>query len=377
MTNTSSLPNKLQQHFPMIRTREEILSIIQKDPILAENFSSWEETHRQLFLDMCTGVRGMKILYDSFFKELFSPEFHPDRLERFLSLLLNRRVKIRQILPNDSVRIADENTLLITDIIVELEDGSLANLEIQKIGYAFPGQRMACYAADMLLRQYKRVYVIVLIEKSPGEFHKFPEKYIHHSRQKFDTGLKLDLLEEFILIPLDIFKKTYQNKNIQKELDAWLAFLSFDSPDKILELVASFPEFEEMYREVYHLCQNVEGAMDMFFSEELLELDRNTVQYMIEEQEKQIQKNEQKIQENEQKIQENEQKIQENKQRLREKQQQLRDSKQQLQKKQQQLRDSKQQLQEKQQQLQEKDDLIRQMQQQIDDLTRQLAALTK
>lgn len=365
MTNTSSLSNKLQQHFPMIRTREEILSIIQKDPILAENFSSWEETHRQLFLDMCTGVRGMKILYDSFFKELFSPEFHPDRLERFLSLLLNRRIKIRQILPNDSVRIADENTLLITDIIVELEDGSLANLEIQKIGYAFPGQRMACYAADMLLRQYKRVknrrkkqftyrdikrvYVIVLIEKSPGEFHKFPEKYIHHSRQKFDTGLKLDLLEEFILIPLDIFKKTYQNKNIQKELDAWLAFLSFDSPDKILELVASFPEFEEMYREVYHLCQNVEGAMDMFFSEELLELDRNTVQYMIEEQEKQIQKNEQKIQENKQRLQE----------------------------KQQQLRDSKQQLQEKQQQLQEKDDLIRQMQQQIDDLTRQLAALTK
>ena len=344
MTNTSSLSNKLQQHFPMIRTREEILSIIQKDPILAENFSSWEETHRQLFLDMCTGVRGMKILYDSFFKELFSPEFHPDRLERFLSLLLNRRVKIRQILPNDSVRIADENTLLITDIIVELEDGSLANLEIQKIGYAFPGQRMACYAADMLLRQYKRVknrrkkqftyrdikrvYVIVLIEKSPGEFHKFPEKYIHHSRQKFDTGLKLDLLEEFILIPLDIFKKTYQNKNIQKELDAWLAFLSFDSPDKILELVASFPEFAEMYREVYHLCQNVEGAMDMFFSEELLELDRNTVQYMIEEQEKQIQKKDRTIQNDKQ-------------------------------------------------QLREKDDLIRQMQQQIDDLTRQLAALTK
>ena len=379
MTNTSSLPNRLQQHFPMIRTREEILSIIRKDPILAENFSSWEETHRQLFLDMCTGVRGMKILYDSFFKELFSPEFHPDRLERFLSLLLNRKVKIRQILPNDSVRIADENTLLITDIIVELEDGSLANPEIQKIGYAFPGQRMACYAADMLLRQYKcvknrrkkqftykdikRVYVIVLIEKSSGEFHKLPEKYIHHSRQKFDTGLKLDLLEEFILIPLDIFKKTYQNKSIQKELDAWLAFLSFDSPDKILELVASFPEFEEMYREVYHLCQNVEGAMDMFFSEELLELDRNTVQYMIEEQEKQLQ--------------ENEQKIQENKQRLKEKQQQLHDSEQQLKEKQQQLHDSEQQLKEKQQQLREKDDLIRQMQQQIDDLIRQVATLTK
>lgn len=77
MTNTSSLPNKLQQHFPMIRTREEILSIIQKDPILAENFSSWEETHRQLFLDMCTGVRGMKILYDSFLRNSSARNFIP------------------------------------------------------------------------------------------------------------------------------------------------------------------------------------------------------------------------------------------------------------------------------------------------------------
>ena len=40
---------------------------------------------------------------------------------------------------------------------MELEDGSLANIEIQKIGYAFPGQRGACYSADLLLRQYKRV----------------------------------------------------------------------------------------------------------------------------------------------------------------------------------------------------------------------------
>ncbi len=41
------------------------------------------------------------------------------------------------------------------DIVVELEDGSIANVEAQKIGYAFPGQRSACYSADLLLRQYK------------------------------------------------------------------------------------------------------------------------------------------------------------------------------------------------------------------------------
>ena len=68
-----------------------------------------------------------------------------------------------------------------------LEDGSLVNIEIQKQGYAFPAERISCYSADLLLRQYarlrgtgkhftyrdiKKVYVIVLIEESPAVFHK-------------------------------------------------------------------------------------------------------------------------------------------------------------------------------------------------------------
>ena len=249
-----------------------------------------------------------------------------------------------------------------------MDDGSLANLEIQKIGYAFPGQRMACYAADMLLRQYKRVrsrrkknftykdikkvYVLVLFERSTGEFHNFPEKYIHRSRQIFDTGLKIDLLEEFILIPLDIFKETHQNKNILKidsELDAWLAFLTFDEPQKILELLQAYPAFEEMYKEIYDLCRNVEGVMDMFFSKELLELDRNTVQYMIEEQEKQLQENREEIRKNKEELQKSKEKIWQNKQEL----------------------------QQSQQELQERNALILQMQQEIHALKQQLEALKK
>ena len=71
----------------------------------------------------------------------------PERFNDFLSCL-----------PGDSTRIADETSLLITDIVVELEDGSIANVEMQKIGYLFPGQRCASYSADLLLRQYKWVW---------------------------------------------------------------------------------------------------------------------------------------------------------------------------------------------------------------------------
>lgn len=138
----------------------------------------------------------------------------PERYNDFLSCLPGERVKVLKVLSGDSTRIADETSLLITDIVVELEDGSIANVEMQKIGYLFPGQRCACYSADLLLRQYKRVrgekkkkfsyrdiknvYTVVLFERSPKEFHKYPEKYCHFFEQTSDTGLKLELLQKYV-----------------------------------------------------------------------------------------------------------------------------------------------------------------------------------
>ncbi|WP_050639423.1 MULTISPECIES: PD-(D/E)XK nuclease family transposase [Clostridia] len=293
----------LKDYFPQIRTREEVMNDIRINPVSAYQFDQWGEELQEEFLDFCTGARGVKMTYDSFFKEIMNPELHEERLEELLSLLLEQKVKIHQLLPNESARIADENTLLIMDIVVELEDGSLANIEIQKIGYAFPGQRGACYSADLLLRQYKRVrsqkkkkftyqdiktvYTIIFFEKSTSEFHEIKHTYIHRAKQVFNTGLKMNMLQEYVLIPLDIFKETKQNKAIETKLDAWLSFLSDDRPERIMEIIEKYPDFRELYGKIYEICRNVEGVMNMF-SEELLELDRNTVQYMIEEQQEQL-----------------------------------------------------------------------------------------
>ena len=151
------MQNSLKEYFPLIRERWEILAEISEDKQLSDIFNRWRTEQQEEFLDFCTGARGVKLLYDSFFKEVMNPEYDAGRLEDFLSELLKQRVKIVKILPNDSVRIAMENSLLITDLVVELADGSLANIEIQKIGYLFPGERAACYSADLLLRQYKRI----------------------------------------------------------------------------------------------------------------------------------------------------------------------------------------------------------------------------
>lgn len=292
------MANRLKDYFPCIREKEEILSEINSAPHLTQLYSSWTSEQQMQFLEFCTGVRGVKMLYDAFFKEIMNPETAPERLEEFLSLLLKKKVKIFCVLPNDSTRIADESSLLITDIVVQLEDGSLANVEVQKIGYLFPGERSACYSADLLLRQYKRVrsqkqkkfsykdiksvYTIVLFEKSPREFQQFSKKYLHYFEPRSNTGLELELLQKYLFIPLDIFRKNTHNKPINNKLDAWLLFLGSDDPEDIIQLIHSFPAFRTLYEEAYRICLNMENVMGIF-SKELLELDRNTVQYMIDE----------------------------------------------------------------------------------------------
>jgi len=306
------MTSKLKEYFPMIHEREKLLCTIQSTPSLQAVFNQWEKKEQEEFLDFCTGVRGIKILYDSFFKEVMNPEYVPERLESFLGVVLKRRVKIVEVLPNDSTRISEETSMLITDIVVKLEDGSLANVEIQKVGYTFPGERCACYSADLLLRQYKRVrssqnetftynqiknvYLIVIYENSPKEFKRYPEQYYHHAKQVFDTGLQLNMLQEFVMIPLDIYHRNVDNKSIETSLEAWLTFLTSDSPDRIVELITQYPEFKPMYETLYQMCQNVEKVMEMF-SEELRIMDQNTVKYMIEEQQQELDKKDAEIEE--------------------------------------------------------------------------------
>lgn len=88
-------------------------------------------------------------------------------------------------------------------------------------------------------------------------------------------------------MPLDIFRKNIHNKNIKDDLEVWLTFLTCDEPEMIVELITTHPQFKAMYEDVYTLCRNIEGVMDMF-SKELQKIDQNTTKYMIDEMQKQI-----------------------------------------------------------------------------------------
>ncbi len=303
--------NKLQQFYPIVRTREEVLEEINKTPALLNIYTQWNKEWQEYFLDFVTGAKGIKMVYDSVFKEILNPETVPERLNFFLSCILGEKVTILKVLPLDNTRMGDETSLVVMDIVVQLSDGRIVDVEIQKMGYLFPGQRCACYSSDLLLRQYKaardktakkdgeskrfsyksinQVYTIVLFEKSPKEFHKFPDTYLHHFEQKSDTGLKLNLLQKYIFIPLDIFQEILQYKGITNDLDAWLAFLCRDDPETICTVMQYAPVFEDMYRHLFDMCRNIEDVMQMF-SKELQILDRNTVLLMIDEMQDSIDK---------------------------------------------------------------------------------------
>ena len=299
------MAKELKDVFPMLQSREEVLKNIHSDEHLKKMFYDWKPEEQKEFLDICTGAHGVKMLYDGVFKEVMNPEYAPQRLNDFLSHVLGEKVRVMKVLPNDSTRLTDESSLLVMDIVVEFEGGAIGNIEVQKMGYLFPGERSACYSADLLLRQYRRlrdekkkkfsyrdirtVYTIVLFEHSPKEFQACPNVYRHCFEQKSDTGLELNMPQKFIYISLDIFRKKHQNENgnTKNKLEAWLTFFCRDEPEIILNLIEKYPEFKPLYEDVYELCRNVEGVMQLF-SKELLEMDRNTVRLMIDEMQEEI-----------------------------------------------------------------------------------------
>ena len=78
-----------------------------------------------------------------------------------------------------------------------------------------------------------------------------------------------------------------KHKGVGNKLEAWLKFFSSDKPKDIIELIEAYPEFKPMYEDVYKLCVDTGRVMSMF-SEELYELDRNTMKLMVDEMQEEI-----------------------------------------------------------------------------------------
>ena len=282
-------------------SREDAYDIICSSPIALDLFEALSVERQEDILAFIQGNKGLPILYDGFYKYVLDPERNPQRLESFLSELLGQKVSIEKVLTKEGNQLNEEGTLVVMDILVRLSDGRIVDVEMQKHGYLFTGERSSCYISDMIMRQYNRlrsvererfkfsqmkpVYLIVLMENSTRDFKAVSPTFIHRMHCEMDSGVDINLLPNLVYISLDTFHNVSQN--IDSSLEAWLTFLSSDRPEDIIRLVEKYPEFKECYRDIIMFRKKPEELMCMF-SEALRQIDRNTVKYMVEEQQREL-----------------------------------------------------------------------------------------
>ena len=294
--NTTKLVD-IHQLFPT-RTEKECLAELRKHPRSYFAYQNMSPEWKNRFLGFMEGTKTLPLTYDPFFKKLFNPDIYPERLSSLISSIIGTKVTVQCILSNEDSMLPS-TSLLLLDILVQLEDDSIANVEIQKIPYAFPGERMSCYSSDLMLRQYTRVkslkgssfiykdlktvYTIVMFENSPNECKETQaaDIYLHHGKTVFDTGIELKLLQEFYVVALDVFCESKYAKDIN-ELNAWLSLLTAQSVDDLAALVSDYPWMEAICKDMSEYMYDPEEVITMF-SEALRMLDENTVHYMIDE----------------------------------------------------------------------------------------------
>ena len=278
--------------------------------------------------DFLKGRRSLPLLYDPFFKKIFNPVERRDRLSELVSCLLGQKVIVLEVFPNEDSQFL--GVMIIMDMVVLMADGSIANIEIQKISYDFPAERISCYSADLVLRQYKmitgksdnsingsskpsykdmrKVHTIILFEDSNKSLISEVDKalYFHVGKTKFNTGIKIELLQDFVLVSLDTFKKyrysdikegrteitdyDYDSSQYNDELVSEkmkrdrLKFLSLfvaETPQEIDRLVEIFPDLESVRRDINEYLERPGEVLSMF-SEALRILDRNTAELMVD-----------------------------------------------------------------------------------------------
>ena len=272
--------------------------------------------------------KSLPLLYDPFFKKIFNPAERRDRLSELVSCLLGQKVTVLEVFPNEDSQFL--GVMIIMDMVVLMADGSIANIEIQKISYDFPAERISCYSADLVLRQYKmitgkgehqmngsskpsykdmrKVHTIILFEDSNKSLISEVDKalYFHVGKTKFNTGIKIELLQDFVLVSLDTFRKyrysdikegrtditdyDYDSSQYNDELVSekmkrdrlkYLSLFVAETPQEIDRLVEIFPDLESVRRDINEYLERPGEVLSMF-SEALRILDRNTAELMVD-----------------------------------------------------------------------------------------------
>ena len=254
-----------------------LLERLQQDETLLSLWNRLSQKVQNQFLEIDSGRRVPDLLNDTIFKGIFDPDEHRERLSRFVSSILGKRVMVLHSLTTEGHRHSMHSKGIILDLVVQFEGGSIGNVEIQRYGVAFPPQRAACYSADLVKRQYavqeggkkkdidyekiQPVYTIIIMEDSPSQF-KESDCYVHHFRQTSDSGVELELVQYYDYVCLDKFRKN--KPRVAGELEKWLTFLSIQDVEEMMTFLSENPSFQPVYDCAIIMTKDREGLMRMF-----------------------------------------------------------------------------------------------------------------
>ena len=63
--------------------------------------------------DFLSGTKTLPLTYDPFFKKMFNPDIHPERLEGFISSIIGRKVRIKGVLSQEESLLQGTSLLII------------------------------------------------------------------------------------------------------------------------------------------------------------------------------------------------------------------------------------------------------------------------
>lgn len=96
----------------------------------------------------------------------------------------------------------------------------------------------------------------------------------------------MELLQEYCLVALDVFRKFPYTKD-KNEQTGWLSLLVTENLTDAEKYMNDYPWLEEIYREIAMLRHKPEEVLGMF-SEALRILEHNTMVYLVEQQQKEL-----------------------------------------------------------------------------------------
>ena len=169
--------------------------------------------------------RKLKMKDDIVFKAFFGKKENNRFLKEFLESILGENLKIKRVIHDSQLeQLALEDKFGILDLEVELADGKIINIELQRRDYKNIEKRTTFYAAKKVVEQL-----------SPGDkFVDLPEYFIKTKRIiEGHNEYKLNNDVEYYYIELDKFRKA--RPDMKKPLNRWLAFIDMEK-EELLEM---------------------------------------------------------------------------------------------------------------------------------------------